>query len=106
MQKRRLDSLKRMDERYKSLEKKTKDDEEEAAAKAKEPKLSLGAKQEKVRISITISPFTSLSIFAYVTLQFLSPSTVQRQCYRNTNWGEAELHKLHNHSLNQTHSFV
>ena len=50
MQKRRLDSLKRMDERYKSLEKKTKDDEEEAAAKAKEPKLSLSAKQEKVKI--------------------------------------------------------
>ena len=38
-----------MEERYKSLEKKTKDDEEDAAAaKAKEPKLSPSAKQEKV----------------------------------------------------------
>ena len=50
MRQRQLDSLKRMEERYKSLEKKTKDDENEAAAaKAKEPKLSLAAKQEKVK---------------------------------------------------------
>ena len=50
MRQRQLDSLKRMEERYKSLEKKTKDDEEDAAAaKAKEPKLSPSAKQEKVR---------------------------------------------------------
>jgi len=48
MRQRQLDSLKRMEERYKSLEKKTKDDEEDAAAaKAKEPKLSPSAKQEK-----------------------------------------------------------
>ena len=40
-----------MEERYKSLEKKTKDDEEDAAAaKAKEPKLSPSAKQEKVLV--------------------------------------------------------
>ena len=62
MRQRQLDSLKRMEERYKSLEKKTKDDEEDAAAaKAKEPKLSPSAKQEKV----------SLILKYYVTLFFL-----------------------------------
>ena len=51
-----------MEERYKSLEKKTKDDEEDAAAaKAKEPKLSPSANQEKV----------SLILKYYVTLFFL-----------------------------------
>ena len=55
MRQRQLDSLKRMEERYKSLEKKTKDDEEDAAAaKAKEPKLSPSAKQEKVRFYLTL----------------------------------------------------